>query len=197
MTYTAINIKCPHCGAAVDTRMEICEFCDKPVIIKTINSVSTIPMAELNKYAMAYKRELSTNPNNPELNHSVAMCYMKLKQYKQAVHYFEMAMKDNFDDASNYFYAAICLLEGKKAFLAMRPVIEQIETYIQNAIEVEPQGIHYYLWAYIKYDYFKRKSFRTSPNYQECLAVANQLGISAYDKETMFELLGVQRPIEL
>lgn len=189
-----INFKCPHCGAAVNTHMEVCEFCDSPVIIKTINSVASMPMPELNKYAMAYKRELAANPDNGDLNKSIAMCYMKLKQYKQAVNYFETAMRADFDDTSNYFYAAICLMEGKKAFLAMRPVINQIETYINDAISIEPQGIYYYFWAYIRYDYYKRKCFNVSPNYVECLDMAAQMGTSEYDKQLLFEMLGVERP---
>ena len=52
------------------------------------------------------------------------------------------------------------LLEGKKAFLTTRTVINQIETYINDAISIEDKGVYYYFWAYIKYDYYKRKSFR-------------------------------------
>ena len=59
---------------------------------------------------------------------------------------------------------------------------------------IEPKGIYYYLWAYIKQDYFARKSYKTSPTYQEVLATAQQAGLSNYDIEQLYAILGVQRP---
>lgn len=197
MSAEFIEIKCPGCGSSVPMNAKVCEYCDKPVLIKTFNSVASMPMPELNKYATAYKRELMDKPDNTELNQSIAMCYLKLKQYKQALGYFQKAMENNFDDSENYFYAAVCLLEGKKAFLSTRPIIDQIETYINDAIGIEPRGIYYYFWAYIRYDYFHRKSFRVSPNYAECLEMAMDYGVSQYDANQLFEILGVPRPNEL
>lgn len=194
MSVEFIQIKCPGCGATVSINDEFCEYCDKPVIIKSFNSVASMSMPEINKYANAYKKELSDNPDNKALNQSIAMCYLKLKQYKPALGYFQKAMEDNFDDSQNYFYAAVCLLEGKKAFASSRQVINQIETYINDAISIEPLGIYYYFLAYIKYDYYERKFLNTSPKYLECLGYATSAGLSAYDANNLFEILGVDKP---
>lgn len=194
MSAEFIEIKCPGCGATVPMNATNCEFCDKPVLIRTFNSVAGMSLPEVTKYANSYKRELVDKPDNKELNQSLAMCYLKLKQYKPALSYFQKAMEDNFDDVQNYFYAAVCLLEGKKAFLASRPIIDQIETYLNDAISIEPMGIHYYFWAYIKYDYYFRKKFRTSPDYRECLQMAVNTGLSRYDAAQLFEILNVPRP---
>lgn len=122
------------------------------------------------------------------------MCYLKLKLYDKAAEAFERAMEDNFDNSETFFYAAICRLKGKKAFLASRADIDKIEEYIQAALMIEPKGIYYYFWAYIKQDYFARKSYKTSPTYQEVLATAQQAGLSNYDIEQLYAILGVQRP---
>ena len=153
-----------------------------------------MPMPEVNKIAGAYRKALAENPDNQELNNSVAMCYLKLKLYDKALPAFEKAMEDNFDNSETFFYAAVCLLKGKKAFLLTRPEIDKIEEYINAAIMIEPRGIYYYLLAYIKYDYFSRKFFKTSPTYQEALVMAQQQGYSPFDVEQLFGILGVDKP---
>ena len=71
---------------------------------------------------------------------------------------FDKALENNFDNSEAFFYAAICRLGGKKAFIIKdRSIINKIEEYIQAALMIEELGIYYYFWAYIKYDYYKRK----------------------------------------
>ena len=194
MSHTVIEMNCPGCGARVSTGQSECEWCHKPIIISTFNSVYSMPMPEVNKFAGAYKKALAENPDNQELNNSVAMCYLKLKLYDKALPAFEKAMEDNFDNSETFFYAAVCLLKGRKAFLCNRPEIDKIEEYINAAIMMEPRGVYYYLLAYIKFDYFNRKFFKTSPTYQEALAMAQQQGYSPFDAEQLFGILGVERP---
>lgn len=194
MAAKIIDIKCPNCGATVDTGQKTCKFCKQPVIISTFNSVSEMPMPMLNQYANAYRQALAESPEDKNLNNSIAMCYLKLKLYDKALAAFEKAIEDNFDNSETFFYAAVCLLGGKKAFLAQRPVIDKIEEYINAALMIEPKGIYYYFWAYIKFDYFNRKSFNTSPTYQEALEKANGAGVSPHDIEQLYGILGVPRP---
>lgn len=195
MSHAVIEMNCPGCGARVSTGQNECEWCHKPIIISTFNSVYSMPMPEVNKFAGAYRKALAENPDNQELNNSVALCYLKLKLYDRALPAFEKAMEDNFDNSETFFYAAVCLLKGRKAFLCKRPEIDKMEEYINAAIMIEPRGIYYYLLAYIKYDYFSRKFFKTSPTYQEALAMARQQGCSAFDAEQLFGILGVERPV--
>jgi len=153
-----------------------------------------MPLPEVNKYAGAYRSALAQNPDNTELNTSIAMCYLKLKLYDKAQAAFAKAIEDNFDNSETFFYAAVSLLRGKKAFLAKRTDIDKIEEYIQAAIMIEPKGIYYYFWAYIKYDHFYRKRYRTNPDYQELLERSEQAGLSKYDVEQLYAILGVDRP---
>lgn len=196
MSHTIIEINCPGCGARVSTGQSECEWCHKPIIISTFNSVYSMSAPEISQYAVAYKKALSENPDNQDLNNSIAMCYLKLKLYDKALQAFEKAMQENFDNSETFYYAAISLLKGRKAFLLNRHEIDKIEEYINAAILIEPRGIYYYFLAYIKYDYFNRKYFKTSPTYKEALKLAKQQGFSSYDSEQLFNILGVEKPNE-
>lgn len=194
MSQQIIEINCPGCGARVTTGQSECEWCHQPIVISTFNSVYSMPMPQVNKYVGAYRKTLSENPENTELNNAIAMCYLKLKLYDKALPAFELAMEDNFDNSETFFYAAVCLLKGKKAFLAQRADIDKAIEYINAALIIEPRGIYYYFLSYIKYDYFERKYLNTTPSYQECFQLSCEMGTSEFDKEMLFNTLGVARP---
>ena len=185
---------CRNCGASADIGQTKCLYCKQPVLISTFNSVFSMPMPMVNQYAAAYREALQNEPNAKDLNNSAAMCYLKLKLYDKALEAFEKAIEGNFDNSETYINAAICLLGGKKAFMAQRPEINKIEEYIHAALAIEPRGIYHYFLAYIKYDYFKRKFFKTSPTYEEALKNAYNAGVSPLDIEQFYGTLGVVRP---
>lgn len=191
--HKVINISCPGCGARVSINQNECDWCHKPIIISTFNSVYEMSLPEVNKFVGGYRRALEEYPESLELNNSIAMCYLKLKLYDKALSAFEKAMEDNFDNSETFFYAAICLLRGKKAFLQQRITIDKILKYMDAAIMIEPKGIYNYFLAYIKYDYFERKNLNTSPTYNYYLQIANECGISEYDIEQLYCILGVPR----
>ncbi len=193
MAYESISLLCKGCGNPIAVGDKECPA-GHPVNVSTFTSVKDMPMPIVNKYANAYRKELSEDPDNQDLNHSIAICYLKLKLYDKALPAFEKAMEENFDNSETFFYAAVCLLQGKKAFLHQRPTINKILEYLDAAIMIEPKGIYYYFMAYIKYDYFKRKFFNVSPNYQETLAMAVDYGLSQFDVEQLYGILGVERP---
>ena len=195
MTIQVHDTTCRSCGAPAEIGQTKCKFCKNPVVISTFNSVYAMPMPMINQYVAAYREALQTEPDAKDLNNSIAMCYLKLKLYDKALSAFEKAIESNVDNPETFFYAAICLLKGKKAFLAQRTEIDKIEEYINAAVLLEPQkGIYHYFWAYIKYDYFERKSLNTNPTYQAKLAEAKAAGLSPVDVEQLFGILGVPRP---
>lgn len=195
MAHQVVDITCPGCGARVSTGQTQCPYCRGPVVITTFNSVYSMPMPEVNKYAAAYRKNLAEDPDNQDLNTSVAMCYLKLGMYDKAAEAFDKALENNFDNSEAFFYAAICRLGGKKAFIIKdRSTINKIEEYIQAALMIEELGIYYYFWAYIKYDYYKRKFLNTAPTWQELLEKAQQIGLSPTDVEQLYAILKVDRP---
>lgn len=189
-----VELECPGCGRPLTTDVKECPACHRPVVISSFNSVYSMTAEEVNKYANTFQRALQNNPDNKTLNASIAMCYLKLKLYDKALPAFEKAIEDKFDNSEAYFYAAVCLLKGKKAFLAQREEIDKIEKYIGAAIMVEPRGIYYLLWAYIKYDYYERKYLKTSPNYKEMLAKSIENGCTQDDEDMLFSILDVECP---
>ena len=123
----------------------------------------------------------------------MALCFLKLKLFDKAYELFSKAMEDDVDDSESYFYAAVCLLKGKKAFLSSKPEINQILELMEAAVSIEERGIYYYFMAYIKYDYFKRKFLTTSPTYKDYLLLSKRFGCSATDIDTMFKMIGVEK----
>lgn len=183
--------ECPRCGASVTPDREICEYCNKPVIIHSIGSLSTFSPLELNKYANSYRKQLAARPDDRELNRSIGICYLKLKLYDKANDVFERALTDNFEDADAYFYAVVGLLKGKKAFVTPRPIIDKAIEYLNAANMISPNPIYALTLAYIKKDYFDRKVLRVSPSWEEELAAARSMGATKDDADALSNLLGV------
>ncbi|GHU76128.1 hypothetical protein FACS1894188_08190 [Clostridia bacterium] len=196
MANSVTNMKCPNCGGGIDTIQANCNYCKQPILISTFNSVYKMPIPLLNSHVNTYQQALSESPDDKTLNSTMAMCYLKLKLYDEALSSFEKAVKDNFNNSETFFYAAVCLLKGKKAFSAIKSVIDKAEKYIQAALAIEPKGIYYYFWAYIKYDFYERKFFNTSPTYLEVLELGKSVKFSRYDVEQLFAVLGVANPLE-
>lgn len=194
MAQKVINLECPGCGAPISTEMKNCPKCFRPIVITTFNSINGFSPIDLNKQTNAYIKAMAQDSDNKDVNLSIAFCYLKLKLYDKAIPCFEKALAENFNNSEAFFYAAVALLKGKKAFLAQRKTIDTIVEYINSANMIEERGIYYYFLAYIKYDYFKRKALNTSPDYKECLAMASNVGLSAVDIEELYSILGVERP---
>ena len=189
MSQKVIDLKCPGCGNPTNTGQRFCEFCGREVVISSFNSIVDMPTPLLNKYAKSYNQFLSENPDNLELNTTIALCSLKLKLYELALPRFEKAMEDNFENSEVFFYAAVCLLRGKKAFLTHMSDIKKATDYINAAIMIEPRGIYYYLLAYIKYDFYHKKYLKITPDYQEELQNARNNNVSYADIQTLFNFL--------
>lgn len=191
--YTIQELRCPGCGENWSVEMKVCPSCRRPVMISSIASVNSISPLELKKYSENYQKILS-NTEDRQAEKSLALCFIKLKLYKKALSILEKSLEYEVSDAEGYFLACVCLLEGKKPFLTQRPIIDKIEEYLEACMAMQQKGIYAYFSAYVKYDYFERKGYSTSPNYEEYLALANEWGCSAIDKQQLFELLNVSPP---
>lgn len=197
MAHQVIELECPGCGVPITTSTQTCPQCFRPIVISTFNSVSSMSPLDINKQASAYRKAMAGNPDNKDLNMSIAFCYLKLKLYDKALPCFEKAIEDNFDNSEVYFYAAITLLKGKKAFLTPRTVIDKAEEYLNAAIMIEPKSVYYYFWAYLRYDHHFRKHYIMNPNYKTLLSKAIQIGLSQTDVQELYTILEVERPNEL
>lgn len=192
-----VELTCPGCGARVDTGQKICSFCHQPIVISSFTSVKDMKSPELGKYTKAYQNALAEHPENGDLQKSIGICFLKLHLYAKALPAFELAMEENMDDSSVFFYAAACLLGGKKPFLQSLPVIRRAEEYLDSAIMLEPLGIYYYFEAYLRFDYYQRKHLKVLPGWQETFEMARDMGLSRTDVQQMYEVLGTEMPAEL
>lgn len=190
-------ITCPGCGERLALDMKECPSCRKPVIISAMGSVGSLSIADANKYIIQYKKVLSENPENTAVGIAAAMCFMRLKKFDSALSVFEKAMEYDCENPEIYFYTAVCMLNGKKAFLCPRPVINKIIENINAAIALEQKGVYFLFSAYIKYDYFARKSFSVAPDFADDLRTARAYGYTQSDAATLFALLGVEMPSAL
>jgi tetratricopeptide (TPR) repeat protein len=196
METNATQLQCPSCGAPVAITDKSCSFCSGPVLIKSFQSVKDLPMGKLNKFADFYRKGVAADPNNGEMQNSLAMCYLKLKMYGKAHEAFEKAIAANIDSSESYFYAAISVLGGKRPFLIPRPMIDKAEEYLNAAVMIEPKGVYYYLMAFIRFDYHERKHFSVRPNWEEYKLNADSAGYSEDDANSLFSILNVQKSDE-
>lgn len=197
MAIQVTTLSCPTCGASIELSQKNCEYCGNALVISSFQSVESMPAPMVSKHISSYRQALTQDPDNQDLNTSVAMCFLKLKQYELALAAFEKAMPMNFDNSEVFFYAAVCLLQGKKPFLHLRPTIDKILSFMDSALMIEPRGIYYYFLAYIKHDYFKRKYLNVTPDYRQLLDQAIRSGVSECDIAGLYALLGTPRPEEL
>jgi len=175
--------KCPQCRAVLE--------------ISSFDEIKDMSVLTVNKYISSYKATLAENPSDKRADMSMGICYLRLKVYDKAQAAFDRAIEDNFDNADAYFYSAVCLLGGRKAFLAARQIIDRAMEYINAAIMIEPRGIYYLFSAYIKYDYFARKAYNVTPDYNSDLAQAKACGNFNAASAELFSLLNVERPSAL
>ncbi len=189
-----IEIKCPGCGARLQIDQKECEYCHAPVTISTMADIFSMSAQNISKYQKSYESDLKENPDNAELNNSLAFCYLRLGFYDKALEKFDKAIEQDLNNSETYLYAAVCVLAGRKPFLTPRPDIDRIEKYINAALMIEDKGLYRYFQAYVKYDYFKRKFFKTSPTWEECFIKAKSIGFSPADVNQLFSIMKQEIP---
>lgn len=191
---TVIIHECPQCGAPAQLNSNVCLYCKAEFMIKSLSGLRNIGKSSIDKYIASYKKAASKDPNNNEINAAMGMCYLKLGLYDFATKFFLKAVEDMIENPDVYFYAAVCQLKGKKAFLTPIADIRKAEEYINSALILEDKGIYHYFMAYIKYDFYERKHLNISPNYMETLKLAREIGVSKDDVQYLFEMLNVSKP---
>ncbi len=192
-----IVLKCPGCGSPVeveDGQIGHCEFCQNPVPVTKMEEVRKLTPPQTMTFISSCNQALAAAPKSQTVNSALGMCFLKLKMYDKAWANFDKIIDDFPTNPETYFWAAVSLLKGKKAFLALRPTIDKILEYVQAACMLEDKGIYHYFLAYIKYDYFARKSYNVSPNWKQEYNNAVALGCTKAEANELFEILNVQKP---
>ena len=189
----AIILKCPGCGAGLDKEVETCGYCQSPVIIKSFRTVKSMPLPQINKLISGYAAE---GTGTPLVAFSLGLCQLRLKLYDKALKCFEQSMGQDAENADAYFYACVCLLKGTKAFLLSKDDAEKCVEYLNAANIIKPSALYYLFLSYIKLDFYKRKFFGVSPDWEEEFATAQEYELSAEDIEFLFDMLQTETPTQ-
>jgi tetratricopeptide (TPR) repeat protein len=202
MVVKVIDLRCSGCGGALATSEHFCKFCGNAVVASSFNSIYTATAQDAMKLARSLDKDLAENSNGDvisQISTTQAFCYLKLRRYDEALSKFKAAIENNFDNPESHFYAAVCLLRGKKAFLVPLADIKLAMEYINSAQLIEDRGVFNYFLAYIKLDFHARRSLRASPDWRGELAAAHSAAppVLPTDAEILFTTLGVERPPEL
>ncbi len=181
-------LKCPNCGATVSRDMKQCEYCLSPVVIREINNFAS-PV-------ICGNAELSSRRVS---NHNMSSAYgfLKAKLYDRALAVYEAVIADDFNNPDAHFFAAVSVFKGKRPFLVSPATIKKAEEYLGAAIAIEPKGIYYYFWSYIRLDHHFRKFYKVSPNYKELYEKGTDIGLSQADINDLYDILGAERPTEI
>jgi len=200
MAVKVVDLRCSGCGGALAPSERFCKFCGNAVVVTSFNDIFAASAQDAAKLSRALDKDLAAGPGGEMgtlIKFTQAGCYLKLKLYEKAQARFEEAIEENFDNPEAYFYAAVCLLGGKKAFLAPLAAIKKAIEYINAALMIENRGVFNYFLAYIKYDFHERRCLRISPAWREELSAALSNNLSPLDADSLFAILGVERPPEL
>ncbi|MBD5132700.1 MAG: hypothetical protein HDT28_08995 [Clostridiales bacterium] len=192
--------KCFNCGSPDFLDNGECVCCH---VIADFNQekAATLPPPVLNRQTMILQQAIVKHSADTEVtvpaNTSLGLCFMNLRMFDKAIEAFEKAMPLSFDNPEPHFYAAVCLLKGRKPFLCGRKTIDKILEYANAATMIDDRGIYHYFIAYVKQDYFARKCFKISPDWTQELSTARKIGYSPADAAQLFKIIGVERPSEL
>ena len=186
---TATILVCPNCDSTLERTTKKCDYCHQPVIVDSF-SLSRMQDDQVKKYIKSYNKMLAEGKGTSgEMENYMAMCFLRLHQYDKALEHFDKALDESFDDSETYFMNAVCLLRGKKPFLAQRADINKAVSYLETACEIDEKPIYRQMLGYIKQDYFDRKYLNVSPSTEEEYARAEELGLSDGDIDTLVTLL--------
>ena len=125
MANNVIEMTCPGCGARVSVNQKECIYCRRPIVITTINSLNQIGPMELNKYVASYKDVLNKDPEQTQISASLGICFLKLGRYDQAIDALTKAQAYDMENSELYYFEAVSLLKGKKAFVMQKSVIDR------------------------------------------------------------------------
>ena len=156
---------------------------------KPAMEVVKMSFVEVNKHIKAYDTLAQEHPESQIANDQLGMCYIKLGQYDKALPFLEKATVDNWEDGDSWFMTAVCLLRGKKPFVATRADINKAVDCLKTANKIEPTAFNYLLLGYIKTDYFDRKYLNVSPSSEDEYAKAESLGATQEDFDQLMNLL--------
>jgi hypothetical protein len=123
--------------------------------------------------------------------------HIRLRMHARALDDLKLAMSADGVNPDVYYLSAVAKLNGQKAFVASLACIREVEELIQAAIVLEEKGLYHYFLAYVRYDYYERKSLHGPTAWQFSLSRAWSLGVELDELTSLFTLLSVANPLPI
>lgn len=191
MAVRVVDVRCPGCGSAWSTDQQFCRYCGRQVLITSMPDLISLEVRDLKKHVRTYEDALDEGADSPSVHAALGMCLLKLGLRDKALSHFEDALLGDVENSETYFYAAVASLRGKKPFLVPLADVRRAEKYLTAALRLEERGIYFYLYGYIRFDYYERKSLNVEPGFQYFLAQSVARGVTDLDIQSLFELLEI------
>jgi len=121
--------------------------------------------------------------------------HLSIGSHATALQNFRAAIAGGTGTPDAYFLCAVATLNGRKAFKASLRDIRETENLVGTALSLEERGIFHYFLAYVRYDYYERKSFRAPMPWLHSLQCAWSAGVSANEIRKLFGYLAVENPL--
>lgn len=170
--------------------MEACRYCDRPLTITSFSDLHGLGPGDLRKQMRSYQDGLGGDPDNASWHSSLAMCYLKLGLFVEAVSHFEQAVDLAPDNSELYFYCAVATLRGKRPFTAGGPAVKRACELTGAAQSLEDRGTYSLFMAYLYNDYYSRRALNPPVPESGMVAAARFTGVSPADRQLMTEMLG-------
>ncbi|MCF8275023.1 MAG: hypothetical protein K9I95_14455 [Flavobacteriaceae bacterium] len=182
-------LKCQGCGANLSPNNTTCEYCESVNVVESYENPFSLDESLAKKYTNFYKEKIKSDPSDGEAIFSLGLFYLKLKLYDLAVKNFARSIELIPEEADTYYYYSLSLIKGRRIKILTMKEIQNIEEYLNTAIQLEDKQCYYLLLASIKYDFYKQNGFRIpEPSYEELIDLAlKQQPISDIDKHTLSE----------
>ena len=134
---------------------------------------------------------LSREPDDPSVNKALGLTLMKLGLYPQSIAVFDKAESIAVFDPDIPFFSAVAELNGKRPNFNKRSNIDNAIAKATAATLIEPKAIYDYFLSVIKFDYFYRKGFSVSPDYEEHMENAENNGLTEADIDLLNEMMKI------
>lgn len=120
---------------------------------------------------------------------------LRSRLYKEAMEDFKVAMMEQPQKSQALFMSAVAMLGGRKAFLTPLANIQKAEEFLGAALLVEDRGIFHYFLAYLRLDFYERKSLSSRSPWQSSIDQAWRCGIDNDDIDALFSMLQTNNPL--
>lgn len=163
--------ECPQCGAPLSKGSYKCAYCKAEVFISSVSYLSNYDNSQIQKYIKYYKDMIQNDAEAGKGYLGLGICYLQLSMFALAQKNLAKAIELIPENSSVYYYYCLAVVAGRRIRSMSLDEVEELESYLNTAIGMEPDnGLYLLLMMLIKHDFYVLNSFRQSkPTYQELL----------------------------